>query len=253
MTMPNTPGNVNDVNRTGGQTTAGPASCRVRQGARQVVIQQNPPPTGHGRTQSLDMRANTRIGTWNIRSLNAPGAARLLCDELEAGYIEIMGLQEVRWHGAGEMVIGNRHLLWSGPPEGQPRQGGVGLILTNRAASALLSWHPVNDRILIATLRHWFGILSVVVVYAPTNEASPSDKDDFYQTLDSAMLLTKTNDLVICLGDFNAVTGLRSTTPGPVGLFGSRSANDNSDRFVSFCEGAQLRICLLYTSPSPRD
>ena len=107
---------------------------------------------------------------------------------------------------------------------------------------ALLSWHPVNDRILVARLRHRFGILAVVVVYAPTNEASPSVKDDFYQTLESAMLLTKTNDLVICLGDFNAITGPRSTTPGPVGLFGSGSANDNSDRFVSFCEGAQLRI-----------
>jgi len=147
--------------RTGGQATAGPASGRVRQAARQVVIQQHPPPTGHGRTQSLDMRANTRISTWNIRSLNATGAASLLCDELEAGYIEIMGLQEVRWHGAGETVIGNRQLLWSGPPEGQPRQGGVGLILTNRAASALLSSHPVNDRILVARLKHRFCILSV--------------------------------------------------------------------------------------------
>jgi len=87
----------------------------------------------------------------------------------------------------------------------------------------------------------WYS-LSCRGLCAPTNEASPSDKDDFYQTLESAMLLTKTNDLVICLGDFNAVTGPRSTTPGPVGLFGSGSANDNSDRFGSFCQGAQLRI-----------
>ena len=132
--MPNISRNVNDVNRTGGQRTAGPASGRVRQGAHQVVIQRNPPP-GHSRMQHLDMRANTRIGTWNIRSLNSPGAARLLCDELEAGHTEMMGLQEVRWHGAGEMNIGNRQLLWSGPPEGQPRQGGVGLVLTRYMTS----------------------------------------------------------------------------------------------------------------------
>ena len=60
--------------------------------------------------------------------------------------------------------------------------------------------------------------------------------------LESTMLLNKTNDLVICLGDCNAVTGLRRTIPSPIGPYGSGLANDNTDRFVSFCEGAQLRI-----------
>jgi len=146
---------------------------------------------------------------------NRSRSALMSCDELECRHIEIKGLQEVRWHGAGEMVVGNCHLLWSGPPEGQPRQGGVRLILTRHAASALSSRHPVNDRILVARFRHRFGVLSVVVVYAPTNEASPTDKDEFYQTLESAILLTKTTDLLICLGDFNAVTGFRCTTTSP--------------------------------------
>jgi len=70
----------------------------------------------------------------------------------------------------------SRNLLWSGPPEDQPRHGGVGLVLTRHAASALQSWHPVNDRILVARFKHRFGVLSVVVVYAPTNEASPPTK-----------------------------------------------------------------------------
>jgi len=51
----------------------------------------------------------------------------------------------------------------------------------------------------LALVYERFDDLSIVVVYAPTNEASPNDKNDFYQELESAMLLTKTNDLVICL------------------------------------------------------
>jgi len=62
----------------------------------------------------------------------------------------------------------------------------------------------------------------VVVVYAPTNEASDSDKDDFYQNLEMAMLLTKVSDMVLCLGDFNAVSGITHTSPCVVGPFGSR-------------------------------
>jgi len=103
------------------------------------------------------MRTIIRIGSWNIRSLNTPGAARLLRDELKAGHIEIMGLHELRWHGAGEMAFENRQLLWSGLSEGQPRQGGVVLMLTNRAAFMAFSersrpgckveamvWYPIT-------------------------------------------------------------------------------------------------------------
>ena len=60
----------------------------------------------------------------NVRTLLEPGAAHLLIDELEAAHIAIMGLQEVRWSDSGEIGVGNYHLLWSGPAEGQPRQGG---------------------------------------------------------------------------------------------------------------------------------
>jgi len=37
------------------------------------------------------------MGTWNVRTLMAEGAPKLLCDELESAIISIMGLQEVRW------------------------------------------------------------------------------------------------------------------------------------------------------------
>lgn len=57
----------------------------------------------------------------------------------------------------------------------------------------------------------------MVVVYAPTNEASDSDKDDFCQNLESAVLLTKVSDLMVSLGDFNAVSDSTHTSPGVVG------------------------------------
>jgi len=52
-------------------------------------------------------------GNWNACTLNAPGAARLLCRELESAIISIIGLQKVRWSGAGEMQIDKHHLMWS--------------------------------------------------------------------------------------------------------------------------------------------
>ena len=61
-----------------------------------------------------------------MHTLSESGSARLLIDELEAAHIAIMGLQEVRWSDSGEIGVGNYRLLWSGPTEGQPRQGRTG-------------------------------------------------------------------------------------------------------------------------------
>ena len=67
------------------------------------------------------------------------------------------------------------------------------------------------------------------------------------------MLVTKTNDLVICLRDFDADTGPScSTLAGLIGPFKSETANDNFDRLISFCQGAQLTIIARFLF-SPKD
>jgi len=90
-----------------------------------------------------------------------------------------MGLQEVQWSDSGETGVGNYHLLWSGPAEGQPRQGSVALALNRAAHSALKASFPVHSRLLVAKFQHRFGTLSIVVTYAPTNDASDIVKDEF--------------------------------------------------------------------------
>jgi exonuclease III len=168
-----------------------------------------------------------RVGTWNVRTLLGTGAARLLTKELEAANISIMALQEVRWTGSGEQSVGSYKILWSGPPEGCPRQAGVAIALDKSAAAALCEWHPISDRILMAKFRHRYGTMSVLAVYAPTNDAQDTVKDEFYDSLEAITNSTKRNDLTICLGDFNAVTGCSRDSPHIIGPFGSGVANDN--------------------------
>ena len=165
---------------------------------RSVIKQRKP-------FSKLDVRAALKISTRNVRTLLEPGAARLLIDELETADVAIMGLQEVRWSDSSEIAVGNYHLLWSGPAE---TQGGVAVALNRAAYSALKSWFPVNSRLFVAKFKHRFSSLSIVVAYAPTNDASGADKNEFYESLEQAMQLTNCYDLVLCLGDFNAEIGL---------------------------------------------
>jgi len=52
------------------------------------------------------MRKKPRVGISNVRTLYSTGAARLLVNELDRANVSLMGLQEVRWFGAGETAVG---------------------------------------------------------------------------------------------------------------------------------------------------
>lgn len=175
--------------------------------------------------------------------MQTPGSSRLLANELLRAGVSIMALQEVRWHGTGESEAGGYTFLWSGPPESSPHRAGVALALDRQARKALINWQPVNDRLLVANFRHSFGQLSVVAAYAPTEDAPDQVKDEFYVRMEQSLALTK-NNLLLCLGDFNAVSGpARAGCESVIGPFGSGTPNDNTERLVNFCVGNRLRIC----------
>ena len=52
-------------------------------------------------TANLNLRKHLRAGSWNVRILLGPGAARSLITELARMIVSIIGLQEVRWSDAG--------------------------------------------------------------------------------------------------------------------------------------------------------
>jgi len=52
------------------------------------------------------------IGTWNVRTLYACGKLNELTHELVRYTWDIIGLEEVRWFGIGEMVTDEGHKLW---------------------------------------------------------------------------------------------------------------------------------------------
>ena len=69
--------------------------------------------------------------------------------------------------------------------------------------------------------------------YAPTKNTTDETKEAFYNHLESTLNMAGRGDLVVCLGDFNAVSGLtriaRDVTIGP---HGSGTMNDILERMV---------------------
>ena len=169
-----------------------------------------------------------------------PGYQIALARELDRLSITVVGLTECRMQGSGMHDVEDATVLYSG---NEIHTNGVALMLRKEARRSVTSWHPVSDRLLFARLLHRHGHLSVVVAYAPTEQATDVDKNQFYDQLNTTIRSVHRHDELVLLGDFNAVTGeSQAGLENVIGNFGSGITNDNSFRLLTFCAMHNLNI-----------
>ena len=183
-----------------------------------------------------------RLATWNVLTLNFPGAKSMLAYELKRFNIAVAGLTETRLVGRESEDIGEGyHLIWSGDPKS--KTNGVGLALNARAKRCLLSYKQISDRILMAQLQHKHGKWTIIVCYAPTNPSPAEVKDQFYAELSATLSRVPPHDIVTLLGDLNATVndreGVWRSVLGPVT---PDSLNDNGQRLLQLCNMHNLVI-----------
>ena len=82
-------------------------------------------------------------------------------------------------------------------------------------------------------------------VYAPTNDAEPEAKDEFYEQLQAVIERVPSHDMLVAMGDnLNAKGGRpyqgEEEIIGKHALEGDRT--DNGERFVNFCALNNLAI-----------
>ena len=128
--------------------------------------------------------------------------------------VQLLALSEVRWPGHGVSELDGNIVIHSGLAEGTPqnRRSGVAVTLRERAAA---TWRqagsvftPVLDRLLSVRFKCHTGFVSIIAVYAPTNEpGNVQDADKFYQALQECVDGVPKHDMLLVMGDFNARVG----------------------------------------------
>ena len=118
----------------------------------------------------------------------------------------LCGLSEVRWTGQGQKQVGTYSVHYSGRTT---RHHGVFLALSQAASQCLQGCAPINDRIITASFHTALTPLTVIPVYAPTNDAEPQAKETFYQQLQQQIdeVPMANNVMLMLMGDFNAELG----------------------------------------------
>ena len=83
--------------------------------------------------------------------------------------------------------------------------------------------------------------ITVVQLYAPTNNAEEAEVEYFYEDLQDLLELTPKKDVLFITGDWNAKVGSQET-PGVTGKFDLGIWNEAGQRLIEFCQENALVI-----------
>jgi endonuclease/exonuclease/phosphatase family metal-dependent hydrolase len=194
-------------------------------------------------TTKWNTKSKMRIGTWNVRTLNQDGKPEHVARQMLEARIDILGMAEVRHTSFGEDKIITKTktgeqkevtFLHSGT-ENEHKEG-VGLIMSQDVRKTMIKWEPVNSRIITARFQGNQAKVTIIQVYAPTNERDDTEKDSFYQHLQDVIDKVPHHDVLIVMGDFNAKVGDDNSGYEEVmGKHGLGTCNENGKRLLDCC------------------
>ena len=182
----------------------------------------------------------SRFGCWNVRTMN--GREQELVEKMKRCRLEVLGVSEAKVRGNGVRMIGDTTCVYSGVQGGRAKAGVV-ILLSERFGRYLKEWRCVDERILWIRLKVEGVWVSLVQVYAPTDDSSVASKDEFFLRLQKAVGRVARGDLLIVMGDMNARVGDDTGIWGEVlGRHGEEVCNENGRRLLQFSSEHNLWI-----------
>jgi hypothetical protein len=122
---------------------------------------------------------------------------------------------------------------------------GVGFAVRSKLVDRMVT-QPigVNERLIHFRYESEYGKhVTFVCGYAPTMMATDSEKEAFYEGLQSIIDATDKNDVIMLMGDFNARVGADfQVYKGCLGKHGVGNCNSNGELLLDFCVRNQLVV-----------
>ena len=129
--------------------------------------------------------------------------------------IDILGIRELKWTGMGEFNSDDLYIYYCG--QESLRRNGIAIV-NKRVQNAVIGCNLKNEEWSLRFQSKSFNI-TVIQVYAPTNNAEKAEVKWFYEDLQDLIELTPPKDVFVIIGDWNAKVRSQET-PGVTGKFG---------------------------------
>ena len=211
---------------------------QTRKEATELMTPLRPRATQKKAPKPLSQKKPTLLGTWNVKTLRETERCAQAVREMNQYHLTLLGMCEDHWNSHGETQLQTGEIvLYSGKDSDDDRhEAGVGLLLSKHAAKSLIEWEPVSDCIITAQFVSRFQNVSIVMCYAPTNNAEEDDKGSFYAELQSVVDKVPGRDMLTLMGEKNAKVGSNKTDrEREVGRHGLGDMNENGEMLADFC------------------
>ena len=176
------------------------------------------------------------------------GKLQNVIQEMKRMNINILGLSEMRWKGAGCITSDGYKVLYSGGDQGHR---GTGIILDADTAKAVKGYWAVSDRVIVTKLQGKPFDIGIIQVYAPTADKDEEELEKFYEAVETAEKQLKSQDIRIVMGDFNSKVG-SERSDSVVGPFGIGEKNERGERLIEWCKEHNLAIMNTWFKNHPR-
>ena len=128
----------------------------------------------------------------------------------------------------GEFNLDDHYIYYCG--QESLRRNGVAIMVNKRFQNAVLG-NLKNNRMISVPFQGKPFNITVIQVYAPTNNAEEAEVEQFYEDLQNLLELTPKRDVLFIIGDWNAKVGSQET-PGVTGKFGLGIQNEAGQRLT---------------------
>ena len=108
-------------------------------------------------------------------------------------------------------------------------------MVNKRVWNAVLRCNLKNDRMISVRFQGKPFNITVIQVYAPTNNTEEAEVERFYEDIQDLLELTPQKDVLFITGDWNTKVGSQET-PGVTGKFGLGIQNEAGQKANSFAK-----------------
>ena len=123
-------------------------------------------------------------------------------DKLEVVKQEI---SELKWTGIGEFNSDDHYIYHRG--QDSLRRNGVAITVNKRVWNGVLGCSLKNDRMISVRFQGKPFNITVIQIYALTNNTEKAEVEQFYEDLQNILELTPKKDVLFIIGDWNAKVG----------------------------------------------
>ena len=152
--------------------------CDAQEPRRTAAISERRLPcSGRARLKKIAQR----VGSLNVGSMT--GRSREVADVMKRRKINILCVQETRWHGNKARELGDGYKLFYSAANKEGR-GGVGVVLDAEWKKHLVNVNRCSDRVMSIKLIYGKDKINIISAYAPQVGCSIEEKDDFWEQMD---------------------------------------------------------------------